>query len=129
LLFIKINIKFISSLNLRNKNAKAARGIIIKMRYSIFMCLFIFTYLLQLSCKANAKYSFRTFGLQSQQQELDELSDFEYLVYMRSAIQKVEEKLKEETKENERRRAIFKKYLEPRGMPTSVLYDLYSRFK
>ncbi len=99
------------------------------MRYSIFMCLFIFTYLLQLSCKANAKYSFRTFGLQSQQQELDELSDFEYLVYMRSAIQKVEEKLKEETKENERRRAIFKKYLEPRGMPTSVLYDLYSRFK
>lgn len=98
------------------------------MRYFqvIVCCLF---FLIHLSFNVDAKGSLRTFGMQSLQHELESLDDFDFLDYMRSAIQKVETKVKEEMREKEQREKIFKQYLEPRISQKSVLYDLFSRFK
>ncbi len=99
------------------------------MRYFLVFCYLSVSLLVQLLFVVDAQSSLRTFGIQSQKEEHESLSHEEFLDHMRSSISNVKYKLKKLKEEEELRRKIYRQYLEPRVGKSSVLYDLYSRFK
>ncbi len=99
------------------------------MRYFLVFCYLSVSLLIQLLFVVDAQNSLRTFGIQSQKEEHETLSHEEFLGYMRSSISNAKHKLKILKEEEELRRKIYRQYLEPRVGKSSVLYDLYSRFK
>jgi hypothetical protein len=99
------------------------------MRYSLVFCYLSVSLLIQFLFVVDAKYTLRTFGIQSQKEDHETLSHEEFLDHMRSSILNAKYKLKKLKEEEELRRKIYRQYLEPRIGKSSVLYDLYSRFK